>query len=239
MWTVSLLKKNARFVLKGHLLYSILSVTIRILCSLLFFEQLIVSNLFPVLFSQTDIRRSASYYIILIVSVLLLLAARFLVINPVTVGLFRFFMEQRQGASSFSTIFSIFTAPSYWNVVKQLFLRDIQVFLLLLLVLVPGVYRHYQLRLVPWILAENPNLSVVETFSLSKTLVKEELLSLFVLDCSFLGWFLLSLVSFGIGFFFLLPYYYATLAECYATYRVKAFTLIDSSRSQLSGFLYR
>lgn len=237
MWTPALLKHNAKISLQGHWLYSILSIVIRIACTVFFWQQLVLSNLFPILFVQTDIHKNLSYYLILGISALLLLLARFLVLNPITVGLLRFFMEQRQGTPPFSTLFSIFTAPSYWNVVRQLFLRDVQVFILSFLLVVPGIYRGYQLRFVPWFLAENPELLASQTFSLSISLTKDEVLSLFMLDLSFFGWLLLSCISLGIGFFFLLPFYYATVAESYAAFRVKAFSLSPFSQDWLPGFL--
>ena len=38
---------------------------------------------------------------------------------------------------------------------------------------------------------------------------------LFCLGCRFIGWFLLGIVTLGIGFLWILPYYYASLSKFY------------------------
>ena len=236
MWTSGLLKHNVRLVLQGHILYSILATAIRIVCILFVLNSLFFSKLFPLIWESDTLLKNGTYYTIICGSLFLVVLARILIFNPISVGCNRYFMEQRQGTPPFATIFSVFTERSYWNVVKQMFFRDLQIFLLAVLLIVPGIYRAYQLRLVPWILAENPALSKQHTFSLSAMLVKNEILSLLLLDLSFLGWFLLSCVTLGIGFLGLLPYYWATMAECYSAYRIKAFSLVEETRKHLTGF---
>lgn len=236
MWTNSLLKRNSRFILKAHLLYGILAGGIRIFCTLFFFVRLILPNLLLSLMSSDTILKGESYYFIWSVSLFLFLLARVFIGNALTVGLFRYYMEQRQGRSSLHTIFGIFTAPTYWNVIKQMFLRDVQVIALSILFIIPGIYRSYQLRLVPWLLAENPALLSKDAFSLSSNLVRDEILHIVCLDISFIGWLLLSCCTFGLGLFWFFPYYWATLAEFYAAYRVKAFSLSLSTRETMPGF---
>jgi uncharacterized membrane protein len=43
--------------------------------------------------------------------------------------------------------------------------------------------------------------------------------ALFVLELSFLGWFLLGLLAFGVGILFVGPYVYATEAQLYLVLR--------------------
>mgnify|MGYP006297391159 FL=1 len=49
-----------------------------------------------------------------------------------------------------------------------------------------------------------------------------EKLDIFVLDLSFLGWYLLGALALGIGVLFVQPYYDATNAELYFKLREKA-----------------
>ena len=69
--------------------------------------------------------------------------------------------------------------------------------------------------MIPYLLAENPNLSADEAFSVSKQMTTGQKMDSFVLDLSFLGWIILSLICCGIGILFLQPYPEATRAEVY------------------------
>ena len=59
----------------------------------------------------------------------------------------------------------------------------------------------------------------------------------FVLQLSFIGWLILCSFTFGIGLFFLEPYYQATMAELYAALRSKAFAMNLTDASELGGFV--
>ncbi|MNW04231.1 hypothetical protein D3C71_2002930 [compost metagenome] len=45
---------------------------------------------------------------------------------------------------------------------------------------------------------------------------------MFVLDLSFIGWFLLGTIALGVGVLFVLPYYNSTKAELYVVLRKQA-----------------
>ena len=52
--------------------------------------------------------------------------------------------------------------------------------------------------MIPYILAENPNLSRKEVFLLSKEMMRGQKWKAFVFDISFIGWWLLGLITLGI-----------------------------------------
>ena len=60
--------------------------------------------------------------------------------------------------------------------------------------------------LTQYILFDNPNKTALEIVEESEQLMRGNRLNLFFLTLSFFGWALLSCLTFGIGFFFLLPY---------------------------------
>ena len=64
-----------------------------------------------------------------------------------------------------------------------------------------------------------------------------EKLHYFVLELSFIGWNLLCILTFGIGFFFLAPYQSATFAEFYAAMRAKALSMGMTTTQELGGFV--
>lgn len=94
-------------------------------------------------------------------------------------------------------------------------LMDLKTLLWLFLFIVPGVVKAYEYSMIPYLLAENPNLSASEAFSLSKQMTTGQKMDLFVLDLSFIGWGFLGLICCGIGLLFVQPYPEATKAEVY------------------------
>jgi uncharacterized membrane protein len=70
--------------------------------------------------------------------------------------------------------------------------------------------------MIPYLLAENPNMSSKEAFRRTKELMSNNKMDTFVLDLSFIGWILLSACTFGIlMIFFVRPYIYLVETELY------------------------
>ena len=95
-------------------------------------------------------------------------------------------------------------------------LRDIFTFLWCLLFFIPGVIKHYSYRMVPYILADDPEIGAMDAITLSRRMMDGHKWNTFVLDLSFLGWDLLSALTMGLlGVFYVNPYKYSTGAELY------------------------
>lgn len=87
--------------------------------------------------------------------------------------------------------------------------------------------QHLSLCLVPYILAENPEMHRRDVFRLSKDMMKGNRLHALGLLLSFAGWELLSVVSVGVlGALYTTPYRYLSMAELYMVLRQEA---IDSN----------
>lgn len=82
-----------------------------------------------------------------------------------------------------------------------------------------SIYFQYCYLMVPYILAENPDMKAGEALRLSKEMMDGQKWNAFVLGLSFLGWQLLGTMLCGIGTFFVQPYIDATFAELYAVLR--------------------
>ena len=134
--------------------------------------------------------------------------------NVIVVGKNGYFIKNHDENPELGEIFKGFKG-NYLNVVKIMFLMDLKTLLWLLLLIVPGVIKAYEYSMIPYLLAENPDLSADEAFSLSKQMTTGQKMDLFVLDLSFLGWIILGLICCGIGILFVLPYPEATRAEVY------------------------
>lgn len=88
-------------------------------------------------------------------------------------------------------------------------------FLWSLLLIVPGIVASYSYRAAIYILAECPEISPLDALRISKNMMKGRRLRLFLLDLSFIGWFLLTGVTFGIAGLYVIPYFKAADTEFY------------------------
>ena len=139
-----------------------------------------------------------------------------LFISPlITVGKNRFFLKGFQGDVSIRYLFSTFNSREFWGIFKCMFITSIKNFLWTLLFIIPGIIKSYEYSMVPYLLTKNPNLTSAEAIDLSRELTYNHKLDMFVLDLSFIGWYFLGALLFGVGVFFVVPYYEASYARLY------------------------
>lgn len=84
-----------------------------------------------------------------------------------------------------------------------------------LLLLIPGLIAALAYSQTFFILADNKGMTGGDAIRKSKALMNGHKWRLFCLHFRFIGWFLLSLLTLGIGFLWLAPYYNVTLAHFY------------------------
>ena len=143
--------------------------------------------------------------------------------SPVEVGCERYFIINRVQEANLSEIGHTFS-NGYINVVKTMFFRGLFTFLWTLLFVIPGIVKAYEYRMIPYILAENPNMDSDEAFRLSKEMMDGEKWNAFVYDLSFIGWYILSAFTMGIlAVFYVSPYKACADAELYASLRDRLF----------------
>lgn len=160
-------------------------------------------------------------------------------VNPVACGVSRYFMLSRNYRCDLGPVFSAFSSGRYLNIVKAMFFKDLFVWLWSLLFIIPGIVKSYQYRMVPYLLAENPDMDYRRALDLSRAMTQGHKWDLFVLDLSFLGWWLLGALLCGVGTLFVLPYVQATNAEVYEFLRQKAFATGLADPMELPGFTPR
>lgn len=143
--------------------------------------------------------------------------------NILIVGERRFILDARLDDAAVNRIFFLYGERAVKNPARVMLLRSVRQFLWSLTV-VGGFVKVYEYRMIPYLLAEQPDLSAKEAFRLSRTLMQGNKWRAFVLDCSFLPWYLLQAVSFGmLGIFFLNPYRLAAEAELYVAVKYEGF----------------
>jgi uncharacterized membrane protein len=145
---------------------------------------------------------------------------RIFVTNPIEVGCQNFFVRNSDAPAELGEIKRGF--HPYWRNVGAMLLRGLFLFLWTLLLIVPGIIKAYSYRMVPYILADDPTISGMDAITLSRRMMDGQKWNAFVLDLSFIGWFLLSAVTLGlVGIFYTNPYVYATHAELYQTLKAQ------------------
>ena len=169
-------------------------------------------------FSQLTNPQIASITIALVIVIIVAVLLRIFVWNPLEVGCYRFFQHnvydngpERPGLGYLKEGFG-----NYGHVFGTLFLRDLFIFLWSILFIIPGIVMNYAYWLVPYLIKDNPELSATQAIQRSKRMMKGYKGKAFLLDLSFIGWALLSAITFGIvGVFWTNPYYYNTKAAFY------------------------
>ena len=161
---------------------------------------------------------------IVLVMALVGMLLQYLVENVLIVGGSRFFVLNQTERPGVGTMLDPFRSGHYGNVVLTMFLRDLYVFLWSLLLVVPGIVKSYEYKMVPYILAENPGMDRKEAFLISKQMMEGQKWEAFVLDLSFIGWNILSVFTCGIlSVLYVEPYYQATIAEMYSFNKMRAY----------------
>lgn len=107
---------------------------------------------------------------------------------------------------------------------KEAFLANLLIYIYItlwsILFIIPGVIAAYSYSMTFFIMQENPGISAGQAMKASRRLMRGHKMELFFIELSFLGWAILSLLTFGIGYFFLNPYFVATKTAYYDSIRV-------------------
>lgn len=91
------------------------------------------------------------------------------------------------------------------------------------LTIVGGIIKHYSYFLVPFIVAENPDIRPRDAIALSRRMMDGHKWECCKLELSFLGWFALGFVTFGaVDVLWGVPYRVASYTEYYAALRAEA-----------------
>ncbi len=143
--------------------------------------------------------------------------------NVIKVGETRFYLENRRFCETkVYHILFVFKIRRVRKVALVMFLRALYT-VLWFFTIIGGFIKLYSYRLVPYIVAENPSIGARDAILLSRRLMYGQKWKYFLLDLSFIGWYLLSMASFGLlEIFFLGPYHKTTCTELYMQLRENA-----------------
>lgn len=103
------------------------------------------------------------------------------------------------------------------------------VFLWSLLLIIPGIIKAISYSLAPYVLVDNPNLGWRECLAESEKLTSGYKGQMFMLSLSFIGWLILCVFTFGIGYFFLNSYIQTSFANFYDRRKIDVYGLPEEN----------
>lgn len=164
--------------------------------------------------------------------------AALLLAGPLAVGLNYFHVMNILGRDEEVLVSTPFRA-AFTNYPRKLggsLWMELFVFLWSLLFIIPGIIKTFSYAMTPYILADCPNVKAKDALKLSMRIMKGHKWELFVFDLSFIGWYLLSILTVGIlNVFFTDPYRYNSLATYYLEVREEALRTGAITMGQLEG----
>ena len=119
----------------------------------------------------------------------------------------------RKNEVNYGSLFDGF--KDYLRIFLTLLLTGIYTFLWMLLFIVPGIVKCYSYSMTSYILKDNPDMKYDAAINESMRMMQGNKMKLFLLDLSFIGWFLLCILTLGIGLLFLYSYVNAAHAHFY------------------------
>lgn len=153
--------------------------------------------------------------VFLVMGTLSSIGVGFIIAGPLYVGLIYYFkkLEMKEKAD-FNVIFDGFKEPLTSSIVGYL-LTSVFVFLWTFLFVIPGIIKYYSYAMTLYIIAENPEMPATEAITRSREIMVGQKFRLFLLHLSFIGWYLLGIITFGLAIIYILPVVQASVLEFY------------------------
>ena len=131
----------------------------------------------------------------------------FILALPLTWGYQTLFLGAvRGGEATAKDMFEGYNKELFSRVLTTTLLYYVYVFLWSLMLLIPGCIKAYSYAMTPYILKDNPEMKNNAAIEESMRMMDGHKLELFLLDLSFIGWAILSILTCCIGFLWLVPY---------------------------------
>lgn len=133
----------------------------------------------------------------------------------ISVGLSRFLLNFITGNKEpkFKDLFSNFNI--YFKTLGLYILMSIAIIIGIIFLIIPGIIIALMFSQAFYILAEDPSKGIFECLEESSNMMSGHKWDLFVLELSFIGWWLLAILTFGIAALWISPYQNLTEANFY------------------------
>ena len=145
-----------------------------------------------------------------------------LVLLPLEWGACVFFLRLvRNQSLGFAHLFDGYSVKNLMRVMFTEWLRWLYIALWSLLLVVPGIMKACAYAITDYVLADRPDLSYNAAINESMRLMKGHKMDYFLLQLSFLGWYILVFLTLGIGALWLAPYVNAATAHFYESLKAQ------------------
>jgi uncharacterized membrane protein len=170
--------------------------------------------------TDEQMSREMLYYLGIVGTVVSLVSAWvFFMGSFVRVGQMNLYNRLLDGETPRAGMF--FVKGIYWKSLGLAFMKSLFIGLWSMLFVIPGIIKSFEYAMIPYILADDAEISSKDAFKKAREMMKGNKWRLFKLNLSFIGWELLCGLTLGIGMFFLLPYIHAANAEFYVELKNK------------------
>ncbi len=152
-------------------------------------------------------------------------------IAPIFVGRSRVFLDIARGKKGdIDNLLDPFKDEQYADRMLVLFLKALFQFLWFLLLIVPGIVKTLSYAMVPYILAEDGvNVKNTDAITMSREMMDGHKMRLFMLYLSFIGWYILGVLTLGIlTVLYVEPYVQQTLALFYDDIKTPKQQVLDT-----------
>jgi len=138
--------------------------------------------------------------------------------GPLGVASAYFFLRIAQGKEA--TVNDFFSGLSYFVKAALVYvLVYVITFIGMLLLIVPGIIAAIGLMMTPYIVASNPKVGVVDALKLSWKMTSGYKMDLFIMSLSYLGWYIVVILTAGIANLYVHPYTQTAFANVYFALR--------------------
>ena len=112
-------------------------------------------------------------------------------------------------------------SQSFGGAIILYLLQNVFLALWSFLFVIPGIVKTYSYALSYYIAKDNPTLGANECITKSRQMMNGHKWQLFCLDFSFIGWYILGALCFGLGTFLVTPYHMMARANFYAELKME------------------
>lgn len=140
-----------------------------------------------------------------------------LIAGPLYVGLSKLFLgatRKNSDKNNLAVLIDGFTSNFVNNFLAGL-LYNLFIVLWSMLFVIPGIVKSYSYSMTYYILNDHPEYTANEAITASRKMMDGYKMKAFLLDLSFLGWFILGSLVCGVGILWVYPYQQAAHAELY------------------------
>lgn len=103
----------------------------------------------------------------------------------------------------------------FFKVIGLAIVQFFFIFLWFLLLVVPGIIKSFSYMLTFYILRDEPSIGILEAITRSRKMMDGHKMEAFMLLLSFIGWALLGIVTLGLAFLWITPYFSVTFVKFY------------------------